>query len=253
MLRRAKAALGKKRGRSLLRPFSSGTGTTQKDGGKAGNGNSEEAGGDRPRGSALSAETLEALIARRDSGDAFPQPGGSSHDGDESGDGDLNSNKGGQKGGSSGRGLRPEDFELCEMVGEGSFGKVYRAFYLPSATGDAEVAVKVMRNFAEDMEDLEREVRYLEALAHPNIVNYFGCLSGTLSVCVSCALAARFVPFGFHRLLAYLCLTRFFFPTILLFARFPVAVCSPTQSEMRTLRSCGLSWTTAAQGRCWTP
>lgn len=63
--------------------------------------------------------------------------------------------------------LELEGFKLTKKVGEGAFGKVYKGCKLTDES--VKVAVKVMTTSS--TEDLEKEVRYLQDLQHPGIVN----------------------------------------------------------------------------------
>ena len=60
--------------------------------------------------------------------------------------------------------------ESWEKIGDGSFGKVYRAHLL-----GAPVAVKVIQNLKPDrVAGLKRDMFYLSRLTHPNVVPVYG-------------------------------------------------------------------------------
>ncbi|TYZ60278.1 hypothetical protein PybrP1_008509 [[Pythium] brassicae (nom. inval.)] len=68
----------------------------------------------------------------------------------------------------------PEDvFEVLERLGEGSYGKVYKAVTKDSADV---VALKVvsMESDEKDFSDLTKEIRILERCASPHVVQYYG-------------------------------------------------------------------------------
>ena len=57
-----------------------------------------------------------------------------------------------------------------EKIGDGSFGKVYRAHLLGTA-----VAVKVIQNLKPDrVAGLKRDIFYLSRMTHPNVVPVYG-------------------------------------------------------------------------------
>jgi len=59
---------------------------------------------------------------------------------------------------------------LWEKIGDGSFGKVYRAHLLGTA-----VAVKVIQNLKPDrVAGLKRDIFYLSRMTHPNVVPIYG-------------------------------------------------------------------------------
>ena len=61
-----------------------------------------------------------------------------------------------------------------DVLGSGSFGTVLRAF--DRQNPDFVVAIKVMSKKdleAQDLEDLRNEVKIMQLVDHPNIVNYF--------------------------------------------------------------------------------
>ena len=63
-------------------------------------------------------------------------------------------------------------WELVEMIGEGTYGEVYKGRHL--STGDV-AAVKVMDAVLDKEEDIKAELNVLEKhSSHPNIVTYFG-------------------------------------------------------------------------------
>eukprot|EP01028_Stygiella_incarcerata_P001065 TRINITY_DN1167_c0_g1_i1.p1 TRINITY_DN1167_c0_g1~~TRINITY_DN1167_c0_g1_i1.p1 ORF type:complete len:499 (-),score=140.84 TRINITY_DN1167_c0_g1_i1:9-1505(-) len=67
-------------------------------------------------------------------------------------------------------------YELLELIGSGSFGKVYKAREKDSGRT---VAVKIIPidGTDEGLQELQREIRILESTHHPNIVEYYGCFS----------------------------------------------------------------------------
>lgn len=66
----------------------------------------------------------------------------------------------------------PNSFiELTELLGEGSYGAVYKA--VDSRSGE-EVAVKILPA-EEDITELEKEIKFLKQLTCPLVVGYFGC------------------------------------------------------------------------------
>ena len=63
-------------------------------------------------------------------------------------------------------------WELVEMIGEGTYGEVYKGRHL--GTGDI-AAVKVMDAVQDKEEDIKAELSVLEKhSSHPNIVTFFG-------------------------------------------------------------------------------
>ncbi|KAG0429237.1 hypothetical protein HPB47_023824, partial [Ixodes persulcatus] len=63
-------------------------------------------------------------------------------------------------------------FTLVQVVGEGTYGEVYAA---RDKLTDRLVAVKIMENIADNVEEMEEEHRVLRDLCvHPNIPTYFG-------------------------------------------------------------------------------
>lgn len=63
-------------------------------------------------------------------------------------------------------------FQLVKVVGEGTYGEVYAA---RDKLTDRLVAVKIMENIADNVEEMEEEHRVLRDLCvHPNIPTYFG-------------------------------------------------------------------------------
>jgi hypothetical protein len=74
---------------------------------------------------------------------------------------------------------RSRDLDIITMVGEGSFGSVYRARHKPS---DNVVAVKVIPNAARDTEETAKIMCEIDILAKcdsPFIVGYFECFLKT--------------------------------------------------------------------------
>jgi len=70
------------------------------------------------------------------------------------------------------KGTDPNDFiELTELLGEGSYGAVYKA--LDSRNG-SEIAVKILPA-EEDISELEKEIGFLKRLTCDLVVGYFGC------------------------------------------------------------------------------
>lgn len=65
-----------------------------------------------------------------------------------------------------------EHFQLQEVIGEGSFGVVYKASHKDT---HYTVAVKVIPYFAAQQDDtLLQEIQILKKCKHPNVVSYFG-------------------------------------------------------------------------------
>ena len=63
-----------------------------------------------------------------------------------------------------------DDVSGMSMIGQGSFGKIYRGIY-----NAKEVVVKVLEDV--DNEDICQEAKFLDKFAHPNIVQFKGiCL-----------------------------------------------------------------------------
>ena len=74
--------------------------------------------------------------------------------------------------------FRLSDFEKIEKIGEGTFGKVYRAEYKDPETGQTHLyALKKLNMIMDDMVDQGfpltalREIKYLSTLHHENIVS----------------------------------------------------------------------------------
>lgn len=65
-----------------------------------------------------------------------------------------------------------ERFQLEELIGEGTYGEVYAAY--EKATG-TKVAVKILENVADNIEEIEEEYLVLRDLSlHPNIPFFHG-------------------------------------------------------------------------------
>lgn len=63
-------------------------------------------------------------------------------------------------------------FTLEDLVGEGTYGEVYSAH---DHTNDSQVAIKIMENVADNIEEIEEEFLILRDLsAHPNIPKFHG-------------------------------------------------------------------------------
>eukprot|EP01090_Pellita_catalonica_P000153 TRINITY_DN1010_c0_g1_i1.p1 TRINITY_DN1010_c0_g1~~TRINITY_DN1010_c0_g1_i1.p1 ORF type:complete len:591 (+),score=77.56 TRINITY_DN1010_c0_g1_i1:322-2094(+) len=82
--------------------------------------------------------------------------------------------------------IRYEEIKLYELLGEGSFGKVYRGKWR-----DAEVAVKVLTGVALGggetvaVEEIRKEAETMTRVAnHPNIVNFVGAVSQGSHLCL---------------------------------------------------------------------
>lgn len=73
--------------------------------------------------------------------------------------------------------MRLSDFDKVEKIGEGTFGKVYKAEYRDPLTGELKLfALKKLNMMIDEMTDLGfpltalREIKYLSTLNHENIV-----------------------------------------------------------------------------------
>ncbi|VDM95045.1 unnamed protein product [Thelazia callipaeda] len=65
--------------------------------------------------------------------------------------------------------------KLFERLGEGSFAVVNRAIWTPQTGNKLDVAVKILRHSTtEIIEDLQREVRNMQKLQHPNLIQLYG-------------------------------------------------------------------------------
>ncbi|XP_064474850.1 myosin-IIIb-like isoform X2 [Ornithodoros turicata] len=74
-----------------------------------------------------------------------------------------------------------ERFSLQRVVGEGTYGEVYAA---RDTYTDRMVAVKIMENIADNVEEMDEEHRVLRDLcAHPNIPTYFGIFFQPAATC----------------------------------------------------------------------
>lgn len=62
-------------------------------------------------------------------------------------------------------------FELLELIGEGTYGEVYSA---KDKKLGQKVAVKILDNIPENIEEIEEEYLVLRDLSHPNIPKFFG-------------------------------------------------------------------------------
>jgi hypothetical protein len=62
-------------------------------------------------------------------------------------------------------------FELVDLLGEGSYGSVYKGRHI--RTGEI-VAVKVIELVEEELAEIWAEINFLRICKHPNIVKYFG-------------------------------------------------------------------------------
>ena len=70
------------------------------------------------------------------------------------------------------KGIDPNDFiELTELLGEGSYGAVYKA--VDSRNG-SDIAVKILPA-EDDVSELEKEIKFLKELTSPLVVGYYGC------------------------------------------------------------------------------
>lgn len=70
--------------------------------------------------------------------------------------------------------LKYEDFELRQLIGSGSFGKVFRSVHRPTHT---ECAVKIidLESSQDDIEETQREIAMLASCRNEHITQYFGC------------------------------------------------------------------------------
>ncbi|CAG5073246.1 Similar to MYO3A: Myosin-IIIa (Homo sapiens) [Cotesia congregata] len=65
-----------------------------------------------------------------------------------------------------------ERFELQDLIGEGTYGEVYAAF---DKETDTQVAVKILENIADNIEEIEEEYLILRDLGfHPNLPLFYG-------------------------------------------------------------------------------
>lgn len=63
-------------------------------------------------------------------------------------------------------------FELLDIIGEGTYGEVYHAREISSGRS---VAVKIMENIADNIEEIDEEFLVLRDLClHPNIPAFYG-------------------------------------------------------------------------------
>jgi len=66
------------------------------------------------------------------------------------------------------------DFDKVEKIGEGTFGKVYKAQCRDPITGENKLYALKKFNMMEDNEGFPitalREIKYLKELKHPNVV-----------------------------------------------------------------------------------
>lgn len=69
-----------------------------------------------------------------------------------------------------------EVYELVELLGEGSYGSVYKARNKVTST---EVAIKILPDSGDDLNSLKQEIEFLKRLSSP-----YGKLAGQAS-CVS--------------------------------------------------------------------
>ena len=62
-------------------------------------------------------------------------------------------------------------FELMSLLGEGSYGSVYKGRHI--RTGEI-VAIKIVELVEDELDDIKLEVDILKMCKQPNVVNYFG-------------------------------------------------------------------------------
>lgn len=62
-----------------------------------------------------------------------------------------------------------EVYELVELLGEGSYGSVYKAKH--KYTG-VEVAIKILPDSGDDLNSLKQEIEFLRKLSSPYVVSY---------------------------------------------------------------------------------
>lgn len=67
--------------------------------------------------------------------------------------------------------LPDKRFELLELIGEGTYGEVYSA---KDKKLGHKVAVKILDNIPENIEEIEEEYLVLRDLSHPNIPKFVG-------------------------------------------------------------------------------
>lgn len=75
------------------------------------------------------------------------------------------------------RGIDPNSlYELSALLGEGSYGAVYRGKLRKGGEGAADVAIKIIPDADDDLTSLWREIRFLQVLRSPYVVSYIESL-----------------------------------------------------------------------------
>ena len=62
-----------------------------------------------------------------------------------------------------------ECYELVELLGEGSYGSVYRA---RNKLNQTDVAIKILPDSGDDLNSLKQEIEFLRRLSSPYVVSY---------------------------------------------------------------------------------
>eukprot|EP01114_Cavostelium_apophysatum_P004434 TRINITY_DN1466_c0_g1_i1.p1 TRINITY_DN1466_c0_g1~~TRINITY_DN1466_c0_g1_i1.p1 ORF type:complete len:587 (-),score=166.11 TRINITY_DN1466_c0_g1_i1:832-2592(-) len=66
-----------------------------------------------------------------------------------------------------------KEFEMMDLLGEGTFGRVFKARHKQA---DAVVAIKIVKADDSDLASIQKEMKILQTCRHDAVVSYYGCI-----------------------------------------------------------------------------